>query len=239
MAGAPIAESNQTPRRRAASTSGRMRPSSSTMLFGGGANMWVTMSPGLSRSKSLGSGETRLPHVDHHRQIEGGGHLLRAPQHLVVVGAGDIPREPRLDADDEVAVLRDGVARRTDIGAADVHGVAVGQDAGAPDVDQHAAGLRRRPGDGNRVGDAIRSLRSGIDQPGDAVREAERGTVLVAGGVGMDVEQARDDDLAARIDRVARASAAMLASTAAMRPPAIATSRIASSLSEGSMTRPP
>ena len=43
---------------------------SSTMLLGGGANMWVTMSPGLSRSISLGSGERDLPHMDHHRQIE-------------------------------------------------------------------------------------------------------------------------------------------------------------------------
>ena len=38
---------------------------------------------------------------------------------------------------------------------------------------------------------------------------------------------------------VSAASPAMLASTAAMRPPAIATSRIALILSEGSMTRPP
>ena len=200
----PLPRSNQTPRRRAASTSGRMRPVSSTMLFGGGANMWVTMSPGLSRSRSLGSGETVCPMWIITGRLNGGGHLLRAPQHLVVVGAGDIPRQARLDADDHVAVLRDGVARRADVGAADVHGVAVGQDAGAPDVDQHAAGLRRRSGDGNRFVDAIGSLRSGIDESGDPVREAERGAVLDAGGVAMDVEQTRDDDLAARVDRVRR-----------------------------------
>ena len=179
----PLPTSNQTPRRRAASTSGRMRPLSSTMLFGGGANMCVTMSPGLSRSMSLRQRRDRLAHVDHHRQIEGGDDLLRAPQHLVVVGAGDVARQPRLDADDDVAVLRDGVARRADIGAAEVHGVAVGQDAGAPDVDQHAARLRRRPGDGRRLLDAIGALRSRIDEPGDAVREAERRAVLDAGGV--------------------------------------------------------
>ncbi len=42
-----------------------------------------------------------------------------------------------------------------------------------------------------------------------------------------------------RASTVSAASAAMFASTAAIRPPAIATSRIASTLSEGSITRPP
>jgi len=42
-----------------------------------------------------------------------------------------------------------------------------------------------------------------------------------------------------RASIMSAASAAMLASTAAMRPPAIATSRIALILSEGSITRPP
>jgi hypothetical protein len=41
----PLPTSNHTPRRRAASTSGTMWPESSMMLFGGGANMCVTMSP--------------------------------------------------------------------------------------------------------------------------------------------------------------------------------------------------
>src|SRR5712691_5685669 len=42
-----------------------------------------------------------------------------------------------------------------------------------------------------------------------------------------------------RASKVSAASAERLASTAAMRPPSIATSRIASTLSEGSITRPP
>ena len=53
----PLPMSNQTPRRLAASTSGRMRPLSSTMLLGGGANMCVTMSPRFKRGKSLESGD--------------------------------------------------------------------------------------------------------------------------------------------------------------------------------------
>jgi hypothetical protein len=57
----PFPRSNQTPRRLAASTSGRTRPLSSTTLFGGGANMWVTMSPRFKSANSRGSGETVCP----------------------------------------------------------------------------------------------------------------------------------------------------------------------------------
>ena len=57
----PLPTSNQTPRRRAASTSGRIRPASSTMLFGGGANMCVSMSPGLSSSINFENGENVCP----------------------------------------------------------------------------------------------------------------------------------------------------------------------------------
>src|SRR5439155_1360126 len=57
----PFPTSNHMPRCRAASTSGRMWPASSIMLFGGGANMWVTMSPGLSSPRSFGSGEMVCP----------------------------------------------------------------------------------------------------------------------------------------------------------------------------------
>ena len=137
--------------------------------------------------------------MDHHRQIEGCDDFLGASQHLVIVGASDFPRQARLDAGDDVAVLRDGLPRRADIGAVDVHGVAAGQDAGAPDVDQHPGRLRRRFGDGNHFSDAIRSLRSRIDKPRHAVRETQRGPICDAGGMRVDVEQARDDDLAARI----------------------------------------
>ena len=107
----------------------------------------------------------RLTDVDHHRQIEGRGHFLGAPQHLEIVGAGDVVRQPRLDADDDVAVARDGVARRRTSARLDVHRVAVGQDAGAPDVDQDAAEVRRRLGDGDRLVDAIRPVRSRVDDP--------------------------------------------------------------------------
>ena len=57
----PLPTSNQTPRCRAASTAGRILPLSSTMLFGGGANMCVTMSPRFNSSNNLGSGDIVCP----------------------------------------------------------------------------------------------------------------------------------------------------------------------------------
>ena len=99
----------------------------------------------LQQIDQLGKRRDRLAHVDHHRQIEGAGDLLRAPQHLVVVRAGDVARQPRLDADDRSrGSSRSRRAPRATSARAEVHRVAVGQDAGAPDVDQHAARLRRR-----------------------------------------------------------------------------------------------
>ena len=80
--------------------------------------------------------------MDHQRHVEGGGHFLRSTQHLVVVLTRHRPRQPRLDADDDVAVLGDRIAQRARIGERDVHGVAIGQNAGASDIDQHAALLR-------------------------------------------------------------------------------------------------
>jgi len=136
--------------------------------------------------------------VDHHGQAEGAGHFLRAPKHLVIVGPGHIPRQPRLDTDNEVAVLGDGVVRRTDVGALEVHRVAFGQDAGASDVDQHAALLRRRSRDANRLADAIGPLRSRIDPPSYTVLQHEAGSLggargMCVGCVARDCGFNRDD----------------------------------------------
>ena len=119
----PLPKSKITPRRRAASTSGQQAAWSSRMLFGGGAYMWVTMSPRLSRARMARIGEYRLADMDHHRQAEGGGRFLGAPQALEIVGAGHIGRQPRLDADDHIAMARDRPARQADIGAVEVHTV--------------------------------------------------------------------------------------------------------------------
>ena len=139
--------------------------------------------------------------MDHHGQIERRSHFLRTPERLKIVGAGDIPREPRFDADDHVAVAPDRFAREADIGAADVHGVAFRQHTGTPDVDQNAARLRRRLGGRNDFADAIRALRSRIDQSGDAVGEAQRRPIVETQRVGVDIDQPGHYQLAARVDR--------------------------------------
>jgi hypothetical protein len=66
-------------------------------------------------------------------------------------------------------------------------------------------------------------------------REGERHR---RGGMGMDVDQARRH-VFARASIVSAASPAILASTAAMRPAEIATSRTSLIRGEGSMTCPP
>src|SRR5262249_4428881 len=85
----------------------------------------------------------RLADVDHHRQVERRGRLLRAPQRLEIVAAHDVLREPRLDAEDDVAVAGDGAACQRYVGARDVDQLAAGDDAGAGDVDKGTADLRR------------------------------------------------------------------------------------------------
>ena len=180
----------------------------------------------LEQSDKLGQRRDRLAHVNHHRQAEARGHFLRAIQHLEIVLAGDISRQPRLDADDEVAVLRNRVLRRADVGPRNVHRVAFGQDAGATDVDQHAAPLRRRLRDGNRVADVIGPLRSRVDPPGHAIRKAQPRTLCGSSGVRVDVDQPGTTSLPLA-SMVSAAAVVMLASTRAMRVPAIATSRIA------------
>jgi hypothetical protein len=57
-----------------------------------------------------------LADMDHHRQVEGRGRLLSAPQCLEIVGAGHIRGQSRLDADHDIAVARDRAARQTHVG---------------------------------------------------------------------------------------------------------------------------
>jgi hypothetical protein len=54
---------------------------------------------------------------------------------------------------------------------------------------------------GDRV-DVVGSTRAGIDPGDDAVLQAHGRTFLAAAGMGVDVDQAGGDDLAARIDRL-------------------------------------
>jgi hypothetical protein len=107
--------------------------------------------------------------VDHHRQTKGRGRFLRAPQSLEIVGAGDVMRQSRLEADHDIAMACNSAACQPDIGAIDVHQLAVGGIAGARDVDEDATDLRRCPRRGSDLIDVVGSRRSAIDPPGHAV----------------------------------------------------------------------
>src|SRR6516164_3040923 len=121
----PLPKSKRMPRRRAADTSGNSRPWSSRMLLGGGAYMWVTMSPRLSSARMARIGVV-LADMDHHRQIEGRSRLLGTPQCFEIVGAGHVCRQSRLDTDHDIAVARDSAARQTHVGAGEVHKLSAG-----------------------------------------------------------------------------------------------------------------
>ena len=80
--------------------------------------------------------------------------------------------------------------------------------------------------------------RPGVDERCHAVRQADR-RHLLRPRMGVDVDQARTTSLPVASIVVAASEAAMFASTALMRPPAIPTSRAPSKRRIGSMTRPP
>ena len=94
---------------------------------------------------------------------------MRTLKNFVVVIARHIPREPRLDANDDVPIAGYRIACCSDIGALDIHRVAFGKDTGTTDVDQNAARLARGLRYGNRVTDAVGTLRTRIDETGDTV----------------------------------------------------------------------
>ena len=141
--------------------------------------------------------------VDHHRQIEGGRRLLRAPQRFEIVGAGHVFRQPRLDADDDIAIARDRPLRQGHVGGVDVVQLAAGSDnAGARDIHQRAADLRRSSRHRGDLIDVVGAARAGIDPAGHAVLQEQLRPFLAAAGMGVNVDQARRNDLAARIDRL-------------------------------------
>src|ERR1700738_782298 len=107
------------PRRRAAATSGNSRPWSSRMPFGAGAYIWVTTSPRLSRGRMARIGETVWAVRIMTRRVEGAGHVFR---------------QPRLDADHDVAIAGDRALRQGHVGGVDVVQLAGRGDAGARNV---------------------------------------------------------------------------------------------------------
>ena len=124
--------------------------------------MWVTMSPRLSNGDGAHR-RIRLANVDH-LEIEGSGRFLRAPQRFQILGVGHVFRQPRLDADDNVAMARNRPLRQGDVG--DVHVVQLAarrDDANPGNVHQGAAHLGSCPRDGGDLVDVVRAGRAGID----------------------------------------------------------------------------
>jgi hypothetical protein len=144
-----------------------------------------------------------LPDMDHDREVERRSRLLCAPQRLEVIGASDVVRQARLDTDDDIAIARDRPLRQRDIGAGDLMQFALGRDdAGPGNVHQDAADLRRAAPDGRHLIDIVGAAGAGIDPAGDAILQAHRRPFLASAGMGVNVDQARRDDLSARIDRL-------------------------------------
>src|SRR5262249_31566169 len=138
--------------------------------------------------------------VNHYGQAV--GCELRTPQGFEIVGIGHSIGHASLDANDDVAVARDRAACEIDIGAGQVVQLAASGNARTRDVDEAAADLRCAARDGGDFIHVVCAARAGIDPTGHAVLQAHRRPVLAAAGVGVDVDQARRDDLAARIDGV-------------------------------------
>ena len=135
----------------------------------------------------------------HHGQVP--RDFLRAFERFEIARARDVERQPRLDADDHVAITRNRLAPRRHVRAIEVHQLAVGQYPRPRKVDEHAPVVRRALRICNYFVDLVRALRSGIDEARHSVGEADRPRILGAGSVGVDVDESRHNELAARIHR--------------------------------------
>jgi hypothetical protein len=104
-----------------------------------------------------------IAHVNHHRQLQRRSDRLRPPQRFHVVLAGYRARQPRLHANDEVAMRGDDFLRGLHVNAADVHQLAVGQDARARNVQQNANPIGRALGCVDHFVNAVNALRARVD----------------------------------------------------------------------------
>ncbi len=159
---------------------------------------------GLEQRQQLAQRRRALPHVDHDGQAERFDGLLRALQDLDVVRADDGLGQPRLDADDIVAVPLDGGACCADVRERKVLRVAVRQNSAAADVDEHAPRLRRGSRHRDDGVDAVRARRARVDPAGDAVAQQHSRAFRIASRMRMDVDQSGHDELAARVERCGR-----------------------------------
>ena len=162
------------------------------------------MSPGSSSGSSSRSDDGLWPMWIITGKPSGSTTCCVRFKHLDVVRADDGLGQPRLDADDIVAVPLDRGACRADVRECKVLRVAVRQNSAAADVDEHAARLRRRSRDRDDGVDAVGARRARVDPARDAVAQQHARAFHVAARMRMDVDQSGHDELAARVERCGR-----------------------------------
>ena len=209
----PLPMSNQTPRRLAArlrAGPGRRRP---RCCGGRGEHVSDDVAALQEREEPRERGHG-LTHMDHQREAERGGEVLRPAKDLVVIRACHVAGQACLHSDDHVAVLRDRVARRADVGAGEVQRVAFGDDAEPADVDEDPGLLRcrARNSKSGRQCDPRPATRHRIQPvtPSCSTSPARRPTVPCECGY----RSARERRACRARDDISAASAPILASTA-------------------------
>ena len=136
----------------------------------------------------------------HHRQIA--CDFLGTLEGVEIGRPDDVERQPRLHADNRVAVALDRRARQSDVCTLHVIQLAVGRNAGAREVDEDTAAIRRRLRIRHDVVDLVRPCGSGIDKTRHTVGKADRRHLSRARGVSVHVDQARHDELSSRVERL-------------------------------------
>mgnify|MGYP003693777341 CR=1 FL=1 len=196
------------------------------------------MPPGLSRSRIFGSGECVWPTCS----ITGSGPAAWRARRSASRSRSPatLARQPDLDADDPVAVLRHRAARPGRRPRPSMFNSSFGRgEAGSSDVQEGAArGSARRCARRDERVDVVGAGRSAVDHRRDAVAH-ERRRRQVRADVDVEIDQTGRDDLPRASTSSPASAAAMFGWTARMRPPSIATSATRSTRLDGSITRPP
>ena len=199
----PKPTSNHTPRRRAASTAGRILPASSTIAFGGGANRCVTMSPGFSRSSNCGNGDSVWPMwimTGNPNAVATSCARFNVSTSFAVTPFESRALMPTIKSRCAAMAARSAPtsARARSIVSPS------GRMPPRPTLISNAALLRRRARNLDPYVDAVGAVRAGVDPARHAVGEHHARPLERARRVRVDVDEPRHDELAARVDRAGR-----------------------------------
>ena len=207
------------------------------MLFGGGANMWVTMSPRSSWLTSLDSGDAVWPiWIISGRLNDVATSWARRN---TSTSSTATPLVNRALTPTTTSRLRAMAAFAASTSARLRSIVSPpGRIPARPMLMRTRPRLRRPFCDRNHLVDLVRALRSRIDPAGHAVGQAHCRPRFLSGIVRV-TSRSPGTTTFPVASITSAVLAAMSASTAAIRLPVIATSRMALTRSEGSTTRPP